>query len=475
MTERPRGTVNLGWQGPSGATAELDLSYQREWERNIENEFLFFSDDATGLRDNPAKQTRSEYEIGANTRFGFGPGQLRIIGLLQRRTAQDDRISIVTLDRPGMASGRRLITDDTTSEQILRTEYDWSAWDVNWQVAGEAAFNSLRRNSTRLTLQSDGSFTETAFPDGGVNESRYEGSVSANVSIAANIDFQATLAGELSRLSQEGSVELTREFLRPKGSVLLSWAPSPDFDLSLNLQRLVGQLSFGDFLARVFVDTGDQNVGNSQLVSPQEWRLDVEANKSLGIWGQAGFFAFGRQIEDLIEIIPVGDGQSPGNIASASEYGLGFDATIELAPLGIEGARLDVGAQWLESRLDDPLTGLPRRFSRTDYRQFDIAFRHDIFATDWPYGFSLRDNVQAPSIRLTEVIQEVNEPRGSVFVEHKDVLGLNVSLECDGLFGDQVFVRTRYGGFRHLGVVESVEEGTRIRGTSIRLRIKGNF
>jgi hypothetical protein len=293
--------------------------------------------------------------------------------------------------------------------------------------------------------------------------------------LASNISIQTTVAAELSRISQAGSVELTRQFLRPKGSVLLSWVPSPDFDMAINFQRLVGQLSFGDFLARLFVDTGDQNAGNAQLVPPQEWRVDVEFNKSLGEWGQASVLVFGRRIEDLVEIIPVDGGQSPGNIASASEYGVELDATLELAPIGITGARLDLGVQVIESRLDDPLTGQRRRFSRTEYREYDIEYRHDIPGTDWAYGMSLRDDVQAPSIRLTEISTEVREPRASLFVEHKDILGLNVNLEWDSIFGNQTYVRTRFDGFRSLDVIESVEEGVRLSGSSIRLRIKGNF
>ena len=475
VTDLPKAVVNLGWQAPTGASAELDLSYRLERMRDLEDEFLLLPDGQTGLRDNRDRRKKGDYEIGANVRFGLGPGQLRLIGLLQSEWGTNAGTSIVTLDASGEATGRRFITDDTISERIVRGEYDWPMWGGDWQVAGEGAFNSLHRNSTRFTLQPDGTFSEVSFPDGEVNESRYEASLSASYPIAPNIDIQATVAAELSRLSQAGSVELTRQFLRPKGSFLVSWAASEGLDISVNVQRLVGQLSFGDFLARLFVDTGDQNVGNAQLVPPQEWRVDVEANKSLGPWGQATLVLFGRKIEDRVEIIPVNGGQSPGNIPSASEYGVELDTTIELAPLGIDGARLEVGLRLVESRLDDPLTNLRRRFSRDEYREIDVSYRHDVPGTDWAYGWSFSDDVRAPNFRLTEVFDQTIRPTVGLFVEHKDVFGLNVNLGVERLFGDETFVRTRYDGFRNLGVIESVEDATRITGSEIILRIKGNF
>jgi outer membrane receptor for ferrienterochelin and colicins len=57
--------------------------------------------------------------------------------------------------------------------------------------------------------------------------------------------MQLGAGGEKSELEQSGPSGLTRNFWRPKGSLSLAWAPNEDMDVSLNISRRVGQLSFG--------------------------------------------------------------------------------------------------------------------------------------------------------------------------------------------------------------------------------------
>src|SRR3546814_20374191 len=83
-------------------------------------------------------------------------------------------------------------------------------------------------------------------------------------------------------LSQSGEAGLTRKFVRPKGFVSLAWKASPLLDLSVKLEREVGQLDFFDFVASANVSGGTTDAGNVNLVPQQSWNLELEATRNLG-------------------------------------------------------------------------------------------------------------------------------------------------------------------------------------------------
>ena len=98
------------------------------------------------------------------------------------------------------------------------------------------------------------------------------------------------------------------------------------------LARVVGQLSFGDFLARVDLDQGNGSAGNVNLVPPQSWELNFEAKKDLGAWGTSTVKLYGKRYQDYIEWIPLPGGvESRGNIDTATIYGTAEQCKEQLA------------------------------------------------------------------------------------------------------------------------------------------------
>src|SRR3546814_8595286 len=108
-------------------------------------------------------------------------------------------------------------------------------------------------------------------------------------------------------LSQSGEAGLTRKFIRPKGFVSLAWKASPLLDLSVKLEREVGQLDFFDFVASANVSGGTTDAGNVNLVPQQSWNLELEATRNLGAWGTATARLSGSRITDIVDIVPIGD------------------------------------------------------------------------------------------------------------------------------------------------------------------------
>jgi len=375
--------------------------------------------------------------------------------------------------------GSRFARDGAESERIARAEYRWSGGGADWQISGEAAFNSLDNVSRLFELNTIGEFVEIDLAGGTarVEEDRYEVMGSYSRPLAPNLSIQLSAGGEYSQLAQIGGGGLTRTFWRPKGLVSAAWKPDPRTDVNVRLQRRVGQIDFFDFLASVNLQNDSQNAGNPNLVPPQSWEAEVEVVRNLGAYGSTALRLYGHLIDDIIDIIPIGaTGESVGNIDRAIRYGAEWKSTINFDPLGWRGAKLDARLQLQGSRLDDPLTGEPRPISNSLRRLAELTFRHDVPETDWAWGTGMSYSYSALNYRLTEVGRQWEGPVWAyVYIEHKDVFGLTLRATVNNILGaDSMWDRTVYVG-RRTGPVDFVETRDRLIGQIFSFQVRGRF
>ena len=463
-----------------GATANLNLSYGEDFFYRGDPETGFPTVGPVRLRDARVKETGPQYEIGGDVAFPLGPGQLKLIGL--ERFERDNFTSTVidSFNDDSTPTGFRFAQVNEAGERIGRAEFGWNMWKTDWQVSGEAAFNRLNRASSLFGLDETGEFVGIPFPDGtgGVTEDRYEASLSASRQITPKLSTQVIAAMEFSTIEQTGTKANSRSFKRPKGSVAATWKPSDDFDVSLTLARRVSQLSFGDFLASVSLNDDNQSGANNELVPFQSWNVEIEANKRIGPWGSIQVEARQAWFKDFIDWFPLADGgEARGNIGDAQRLHLQLNATINLDPIGWKGARLDVRAVERWMNVTDPFTGQDRPFSFDEEGALDIDLRHDIPASDWAWGASLFTQETAPYSRRFEVGRQWEGPIfSSLFVEHKDVLGLTVRAVAGNILGaERKFHRTVYDGPRPDGDVLFREDSIQRIGPIFRFSVSGNF
>jgi hypothetical protein len=106
----------------------------------------------------------------------------------------------------------------------------------------------------------------------------------------------------------------------------------------------------------------------------------------------------------------------------------------------------------------------------------ELSLRHDIPGSDWAYGGSMNYQLNALNYRLTEVGRQWEGPVfANVFVEHKDVLGLNVRATIGNvLAGTSMFDRTVYVG-RRTGPVAFFERRDRRIGPIFSFTVRGKF
>lgn len=478
--EFPRLSGTLKWNGPHGIVTNLNANYSRDYTdfSNDEDRDLVTGVDL--FRDFDNRGRSYAYEIGGDIDFDLGPGRLKLIGLdrFNDSNGRSDSQFIYADDSP--TTGSRFATQSKSSERIGRAEYRWEMLGGDWQLDAEAAYNRLDQSAQLYTLEDSGKYSRIPFPNGsgGVTEDRYEMILTYSRTLVEGLTLQLGGGGEYSELAQTGPGGLTRTFYRPKGSVSLAWKPKKDLDLSLKLNRRVGQLSFGDFLARVFLDDDNANAGNVELVPTQSWEMDFEVNQGLGEWGSSTIKLYARWYEDYIDIIPLPGGvESRGNIDSASLYGISLNNTFNLDPLGWKGAKIDANVRVEESYLDDPLTGEQRSFSDHYDRTADISLRDDIPNTNWAWGVGLQYNHVLPYYRLREVGRNFEGPIYTwAFIEHKDVFGMTLNLNVFNITdGRAIYKRTVYDDLRNSSPVSFNENRNLSVQPIFRLQLKGTF
>lgn len=478
--DTPKLSAKLTWDPAGDSIAHLGAHYQRRWYRYDEDGVWTSPGELDRLRTVRETETTWNYEVSGDYQFGVGPGKLKLIGL--RRFSHEPITEQVVLEptNGSPASGDRFTQTGDVGETIGRGEYQWKMLGGDWQLSGEAAFNSLDNLAQLYTLDpASGDFVELPFPEGvgGVREDRYEALLSFGRKLTNKLSFQLVAGAEHSTLTQDGINGIERSFFRPKGSLSLAWTPRSGLDLSLKIQRQVEQLDFYDFLARAFLNDGNNNAGNADLRPQQNWRYEFEANKSLGKWGSTKLQLVYVDAEDFVDVVPVDGGESVGNIPKAWAAAIVWSATVNLDPAGLKGVKIDASVDLEKSGLRDPFTGEKRQWSGFQDQSAELSLRHDIPGSDWAWGASAEYGHYQPNYRSNEVNRTWEGPVfASLFVENKDVMGLTVRAELANAVGARSRrERTVYEGLRGASPVAFHESRDRLIGPIFTFSVRGKF
>jgi hypothetical protein len=393
-----------------------------------------------GMPTTEDSQGRNHYwatEIGGDYEFAAGAGRAKFIGFFSNRRGQNLDTFTTLVEGDPIPTGARFGRDSKQGERVARAEYRWKALDADWTVSSEVAWNFVDATGSLAVLDDMGQFQPADLPGATsrVEERRGESILSFSRPVGSGWSLQVSGGGEYSQLQQDGAEGNTRNFWRPKGAVSLAWNPPSQWELNLKLQRRVGQLDFYDFLASVDLDNNNANGGNPELVPPQIWLLQLELIRSLGPMGKIRLNLEGQDITDLVEQVPLSaTTEAPGNIDSAQRASASLNVSLLLDGIGIPGGKLDTYFTAVDSRVRDPLTGTHRRLSG-NCCYWNVDFRHDVPGTMWTWGVFGEQQSRNHSYRLDyQRTSWESRPYGSVFVEHKDVLGLKVRAEIGNLF-----------------------------------------
>lgn len=477
--DTPKLSGRITWDPVGDSVANLGGHYQRKYDRYDED----------GVRVSPGLPDRTRtvyenadswnYEVSGDYQFRAGPGKLKLIGL--RRFSHEPYVQeIVTTPVGGVATGDRFTQTGDLGETIGRGEYQWKMLGGDWQLSGEAAFNTLDNVAAIAVLDANGVFVDQPFAGGtgGVSEDRYEGLLSFGRKLTDTLNVQIIAGAEHSTITQTGANGLTRTFFRPKGSISLAWTPTADFDVSVKLRRRVLQLSFYDFLARAFLNDGNQNESNNDLRPQQDWTYEAEINKKFGAWGSTKVVLIYRDVEDRVDVVPVGaNGEAVGNIAKAKAGAIDWTATVNLDPAGIKGMKVETKVLLQKSSLRDPFTGEKRQWSGFTDTVIEASVRHDIPGSNWAWGAGANYGHYQPSFRRNQTDKVWEGPLFTrIFIEYKNVLGLTVNAAIRNISnGRSKRDRIVYTGVRGESPIAFVEARDRLIGPILSLSVRGKF
>ncbi len=476
--DRPRVAGSYGLKADNGnifnANGAVELFRFRR-----RNDYLRFAPGTADILElQRGREDEWNYEIGSDYEFQLGKGRLKLIGF--RRFENSDFGSEFRRDFTDgqISTGQRFDQAINEGETVLRSEYRWKAGKSDWQVSLEGALNFLDANSEFFRLVNDAYQPQSL--DGAsarVEEKRAQAILTYGRPLTDTLSLQASAGGEYSQLSQTGANGLTRTFIRPKGSVALTWKASPAITVSSKLQRKVGQLNFGDFLASKDVQNDNDNASNAQLVPPQSWLLENEVNWSLGKAGSIKIKLDGELISDLVDQIPVGLQEAVGNLPGTAKRLRGeINGSFVLDTLGFKGAKLDTVVALQTAIVRDPLLLINRPISYRGRTYWSIDFRHDIPNSQWAWGLYAEDSKDNGFYRLDYFSRDFRTgPFTFAFVEHKNVLGLKVRGVVQNLTGQRERSREAYYVFRRDGDIDFTRRSDFRYGMFYRLAVSGTF
>jgi outer membrane receptor for ferrienterochelin and colicins len=483
--DRPRIAGSYSLKADNGNIFNVNgaLEYFRFRRRNEIERFARGVTDVSGVPEffqlARGREDEWNYELGGDYEFGLGKGRLKLIAFKRFENSDfgnEFRSDPSNGDAP---EGQRFDQVIDEGETVLRSEYRWKAGKNDWQVSLEGAVNYLDAESELFTLV-NGNYQPEQIEGATarVEEKRAQSIVTYGRPLSDKLSLQTSLGAEYSKLSQTGANGLTRSFIRPKGSVSLTWKASPTFTMSSKFQRKVGQLSFFDFLASVDVQNGNNNSNNPQLVPPQSWLWENEANLSLGKAGSIKFKLDGELISDLVDQIPISaTEEAVGNLTGSAKRLRGeINGSFVLDAIGFKGAKLDAVLALQTTGVRDPLLLTNRPLSYRGRTYWSLDFRHDIPNTQWAWGLYAEDSKDNGFYRLDYFGRDFRTgPFTLAFVEHKNVLGLKVRGTVLNLIGQREGSEEIYYLGRRNGPVDFTRNSDFRYGRFFRLTISGTF
>ncbi|MBC8794146.1 MAG: TonB-dependent receptor, partial [Tagaea sp. CACIAM 22H2] len=205
---------------------------------------------------------------------------------------------------------------------------------------------------------------------------------------------------------------------------------------------------------------------------------EAEINKKFGAWGSTKLILIYRDVEDRVDVVPVGaNGEAVGNIAKAKAGAIDWTATINLDPAGLKGVKLDTRLLLQKSSLRDPFTGEKRQWNGFTDTVAYVGVRHDVAGTDWAWGADAEYTHNQPSYRRNQSDKIWEGPVwATVFVEHKNVMGLTVRAQVRNIANARSKRdRSVYTGVRGASPIAFVEERDRLIGPIFSFSARGTF
>lgn len=369
--------------------------------------------------------------------------------------SEEDRQDIsAEYRRPLATNGEILVafvdaTNTDQSQSSLRTDTVTRS-SINDQESGETATRVLVTNipNNRLTIRTtattafnyfegrfqlfeDGVELPVAGSDSRVTEDRRSLESAVDWNLSERWTFTGSIGLESYQIeSRDVSSGLQTD---PKGGVKISFRPQPRTTLSFESSRVIGQLSFGQFLASSNLSSEILTAGASELEPVRRWIHTLSYDRRFGDVGVMRFDLRRQQRDNPIQSVALSDSlivsQNTGPQTIDS-----IEGSIEFpfARFGREDLILGIAGAASESDTIDPVTGERRNVSGNPFRYWSVELRRDPRAADLAWGMSVGRQSQGDQYSVRNVNQSSASHEWGAFVEWEPIDGLKIRTNLNG-------------------------------------------
>ena len=493
-------TANLGYEFSDRTSARFNGLYsQNDNPTKLERSTTDFTQQpnaiANQFEDIPGNQ--DNWEIGGDFETFFNNGdRFKVLFVLNQDNRDSTRERFDLFNDGNSEKNLFLKSGSVTEEEIVRSSYTmdmFTGQDI--EFGAERAVTTLDSNLA-LGLPNSNGTPSSAFgglvpipvsnANSTVEETRYEPFLIHNWVINPRMSLESHVLYEYSEIEQKGDVYNKRDFDFIKPKVDFRYDITPTLQLRGSAEKIVTQLRFSDFVAATDDQDEDSNTfaGNTNLRQEWFWKYDFNAEYRLpndaGVVDANLFYHDHHDVIEKIDVSPSEDDlkSANGNIGDGKMYGLRVNASVRMQM--IDMPNLLVSSAWSvqDSEIEDPFTGIDRRFARYGRGRWTLSFRHDIpeWSMNWGGSWSNRFDGNEKISDIDDVLDLRGDPSTSVFAEWISPNGTSWRFDARGLgSNNQCRERMRFVGRLSTGILEEIENRCSTRGWTTSLKITGTF
>ena len=492
------GNVNLGFNMNKSVFKVNGLFEQRgdsptDRERIISD----FSSGTVRVQDDQQNTTRKNWEVGGDYEYETNSNsRFRVLFIVNDRNSTYDRIRYDVADQklePNLFLDR--LSRDR--ERIVRTSFTRNLFENQGIELGAEGAQTIRDSDLKMGLNTPGESS----PSYGnlvpvsidnskstVQEIRYEPFTIHNWQISDRMSLESRILYETSTIEQKGDVSRERSFSFVKPRIDYRYNLTQSFQVRLEIERDISQLSFSDFSASVDSNDEEKNTfaGNPEIVQEKLWRYDLNLEyrlpNDLGVFNSQFYYRDAEDHIDRIDVSPSPDDlrSARGNIGDGKWYGVSFDISAKLDPLKIRNALFTTRLRIRDSEFTDPFLGVKRRREGNGRWGLNMGFRHDLTSRRLTYGINYsndsNDGEGRKQFDIDDIEERINQPSMSAYIEKRAFGNLTFRFESRNLTENQwCRRRTRFDGHIRDGQVREVEDYCSRSGIQLALRVRATF
>jgi hypothetical protein len=381
-------------------------------------------------------------ELGGDVTRPLAGGAIKFVALATRRKRHDVDNYI---QRAGLLSNNAAVNGGF--EQTVRAKRNETIGRLSWtrsnllgfsfEAGAEAAYNTLDDKVDLFAIDEDGEKVRIDLPiaDAKVKEKRGEVYINVGRNLSPSLRIDGGINYEFSNLKVSGdaSADRTLKFLKP--NLTLDWKPGGGWHTQFSVRRTVAQLNFYDFISFGDLSTKRFTGSNADLEPQRAWEFRATVEHPIFTDGlfklDLGYDLISKLQDQILIIDDRGKAFSgPGNLGTGKRAFATLTVDAPLSRLW-KGLRVKFNGTLQRTRVDDPITHQPRKFSGFfPSWQWDLNVRRD--AGPWSYGFELSDNQHFTFYRTDEF--DINMNRGAymtAFVEFRPTARTAINFSVD--------------------------------------------